>query len=141
MYTDTGSNFFKEGEHGESSVSAGRIRAVEKGENADPNRWGVGKLGDVEHALRVIEERFGGAYSQGADQLRPTDFSPGGIVSRLLTEKMERLGEVRGRLEIVNKRRDEYAEAIVKLEREIEEIRAIAQELRPDLPPVSEESS
>jgi prefoldin subunit 5 len=56
---------------------------------------------------------------------------------------MERLGEVRGRLEIVNKRRGEYEEAIVRLEREIEEIRAIAEELRPELPPVEpvEESS
>lgn len=128
MYT--GTNNYGDNNDGKNPERSGSVRGEEASENAQLNGYGLGQSGHLECGVGHFSVRANRANCAWLDQLRSTDRSPGGIVSRLLDEKINRLGEVRGRLEIVNRRKVEYETKIVELEREIEEIRGIATEIQ-----------
>lgn len=137
MYTDTNGDLERYNDNGQGSERAGELRGTEETVHDHTHADSVGEPRPLGNSLGYLSERLSREDRAWLSTIRQTDQSPGGIVSRLLAEKIDRLGEVRGRLEIVNQRKAEYEEKITQLEREISEIRAIAEELRPDSPPVS----
>lgn len=127
MYTDRN----QQGES-DDETQAKRTDGVRSGEEEVHADTDPGSLDDFRgdgYSGWTVSIGFDREDCSWLDSLRSQDSTRGGIASRLLETKLEQLGEVRGRLKIVLSRKAEYESKIAQIEREIEEIRAIASEI------------
>jgi len=129
MYTDR--NRY-DGENHERSQKAERSSGIRGGQEEihdHPDSDCMGDIGRTGYTGWTVPQRFGREVRTWLDSLRSKDPTRGGIASRLLEAKLEQLGEVRGRYEIVLKRKTEYETKIAQIERELQEIQAITAEI------------
>lgn len=134
MYTDS-DDLGKEN-HGESAIDPWAVWGEQTGLQPDPNPGGMGTPGNSSNQDGNLSIGISRTVRAWVDSVRSADRSPGGIASRLLDAKLQQLGEVRGRYQIVLRRKIEYEESIIRLEAEITEIQGIAAELlQLDQPP------
>jgi hypothetical protein len=95
--------------------------------DADPNRMGrTEPAGFKGWTVPIGTSR---ESSERDNPFRHEDSTPGGIASRLIEKLLEQRAEVQGRYEIVLKRKAEYEEKLTQIDQELEEARAIAQEI------------
>lgn len=128
MYTDRRESNGESDDQTQAKRADG-VRSSQEEIHVDPDSCGVDNSRRDGYSGWTIPVRLSGENCSWLDSLRSQDSTRGGIASRLLETKLEQLGEVRGRLATVLSRKAEYETKIAQIEREIEEIRAIASEI------------
>lgn len=106
-----------------------RTRREEEALRGDADSDRLGGIESKGYKGWTIPVGAGGTSGKGDNVLGHEDPTPGGIASRLIEKLLEQRAEVQGRYEIVLKRKSEYEEKLTQIDREIEEARAIAQEI------------
>jgi hypothetical protein len=129
MYTDRNKPDGGTDERSQKAERPNGIRGSQEEVHHHTDSDSLGNSGGHGYPGWTIPQRLSGEVRAWLDSLRSKDPTRGGIASRLLEAKLEQLGEVRGRYEIVLKRKIEYEAKMAQLEKELQEIQSIAAEI------------